>query len=62
MAYVETLLQKLGDMDLSEGGLYMINVDHEPWCHLLAGVNAIADRKSRFNETMHRKVFNEKIL
>ena len=37
MAYVETLLQKLGDMDLSSGGLYMINVNHEPWCNLLAG-------------------------
>ena len=37
MAYVETLLQKLGNMDLSSGGLYMINVDHEPWCHLLTG-------------------------
>ena len=37
MAYVETLLQKLGDMDLSEGGMYMINVNHEPWCNLLAG-------------------------
>ena len=37
MPYVETLLQKLGNMDLSSGGLYMINVNHEPWCHLLAG-------------------------
>ena len=37
MPYVETLLQKLGNMDLSEGGLYMINVNHEPWCNLLTG-------------------------
>ena len=37
MAYVETLLQKLGNMDLSEGGLFMVNIGHQEWCNLLAG-------------------------
>ena len=37
MPYLDEVLKQAGNLDLSKGGGFQMNIAHDEWCALLAG-------------------------
>jgi len=37
MPYLDEVLKQAGNLDLSKGGVFQMNIAHDDWCDLLKG-------------------------